>query len=56
MGGNILCNNRVQAELKITRAFGNLEHKKFIISDPEVTQCQLTSDDDLLILASDGIF
>ena len=36
-GGNILWQNRVEGEIEVTRAFGNLSHKKLIISEPETS-------------------
>lgn len=39
----------------MTRAFGNLEHKNMIISEPECVQTNLTPNDDLLILSTDGL-
>lgn len=39
----------------VTRSIGDLEHKKFIISEPEVHQMTIEEDDDLLVLSSDGI-
>lgn len=46
---------RVEGELTVTRAIGDLDHKNFIISEPEVTTAAIEEDDDLLILSSDGI-
>lgn len=39
----------------MTRAIGDLDLKKFIISEPEITQMTIEEDDDLLILCSDGL-
>jgi len=47
--------NRVNGELSVSRAFGDIEMKQLIISDPECRTMGLTRDEDLLILASDGI-
>lgn len=54
--GFILANNRVQGELTITRAIGNINHKSVIISEPETVQYVLSPIDDLLVLSTDGLF
>ena len=46
---------RVDGELTVTRAIGDRDLKKFIISEPEITQMTIEEDDDLLVLSSDGI-
>lgn len=40
----------------MTRAFGDFEHKDLIIAEPESYTSDIGADDDLLILASDGIY
>ena len=40
----------------MTRAFGDIEYKDLIIAEPETCTQAITADDDLLILASDGIY
>lgn len=40
----------------MTRAFGNAEHKRHVISEPECREIKLTPKDDLLVLASDGLY
>ena len=47
--------NRINGELSVSRAFGDFEMKELIISDPQCTTMPISYDDDLLILASDGI-
>ena len=47
--------NRINGELSVSRAFGDYEMKDLIISEPECSTQLLTHEDDLLILASDGI-
>ena len=47
---------RVDGELAVSRAIGDRNIKKFIISEPEVSHQELTENDDLLILSSDGLF
>ena len=49
-------NKRINGELSVSRAFGDYEMKQLVISEPEGTTRQLNQNDDLLILASDGIF
>ena len=46
---------RVDGELTVTRAIGDLDLKKFIISEPEITQMTIEEGDDLLVLSSDGL-
>ncbi|KAG2487269.1 hypothetical protein HYH03_014110 [Edaphochlamys debaryana] len=58
-GGEILWNEgeRVMGVLGTTRAFGDRDLKAFgVISEPEITTVARTDDDDLLILATDGVF
>ena len=48
--------NRISGELGVSRAFGNIEMKDLVISEPEGHTWPLTQNDDLLILASDGLY
>ena len=48
--------NRISGELGVSRAFGNIEMKDLVISEPEGQTWPLTQNDDLLILASDGLY
>lgn len=48
--------NRINGELSVSRAFGDYEMKELVISEPEGRTQPIHYDDDLLILASDGIF
>ena len=41
--------------MAVSRAIGNCDIKSYIIAEPEVTHYDLTEDDDLLILTSDGL-
>lgn len=57
-GGMVQCLNgvyRVDGSLAVSRAIGNCDIKSYIIAEPEVTHHDLTEDDDLLILTSDGL-
>ena len=47
---------KVQGELAVTRAFGNAELKRYIIAEPECREIKLSSNDDLLILSTDGLY
>ena len=47
---------RVQGQLIVSRAFGDIDYKDWVIAEPEGHTQQLTKEDDLLILASDGIY
>jgi protein phosphatase 1L len=52
----IIFNNRVEGQLSVSRAFGNLKLKEFVIAEPEGQTWPLTVQDDLLILSSDGLY
>lgn len=47
---------RVQGVLAVTRALGDRRLKQFVTSEPEITTHKLGPEDDLLVLASDGIW
>jgi protein phosphatase 1L len=47
--------NRINGELSVSRAFGDKDLKELVISEPEGRTMPITQEDDLLILASDGI-
>ena len=46
---------RVDGSLAVSRAIGNCDIKNYIIAEPEVSHYDLTEEDDLLILTSDGL-
>ena len=48
--------NKVNGELGVSRAFGDIEMKDLVISEPEGQTWPLTQHDDLLILSSDGLY
>lgn len=54
--GGFILKGKVRGELAVTRAFGNIELKNLIISEPECVQTYLTAKDDLLILSTDGLY
>ncbi|XP_042012612.1 probable protein phosphatase 2C 10 isoform X1 [Salvia splendens] len=47
---------RVNGQLAVSRAFGDKNLKTHLRSDPDVTNAEIDSDTDILILASDGIW
>ena len=47
---------RVQGVLALTRSIGDVQYKSYIINEPETQSYQLSPQDDLLILSSDGLF
>ena len=47
---------RVGGVLAVSRAFGDRPLKRFVIPTPDIKQEQLTSDDEFIILASDGLW
>ncbi|KAL0375986.1 UNVERIFIED_CONTAM: putative protein phosphatase 2C 10 [Sesamum calycinum] len=47
---------RVNGQLAVSRAFGDKNLKTHLRSDPDVTNAEIDSDTDLLILASDGLW
>ncbi|KAK4424327.1 putative protein phosphatase 2C 10 [Sesamum alatum] len=47
---------RVNGQLAVSRAFGDKNLKTHLRSDPDVTNAEVDSDTDLLILASDGLW
>lgn len=47
---------RVDGSLAVSRAIGDIKYKQFLISEPEVATFQIQPDDDVLILASDGLY
>ncbi|XP_042391775.1 probable protein phosphatase 2C 74 [Zingiber officinale] len=58
-GGFVTCHNgtwRVQDTLAVSRSFGDLSLKEWIISEPEIKNIHLTPDCEFLILASDGLW
>eukprot|EP00602_Paraphysomonas_sp_CaronLab_P002170 CAMPEP_0185027812 /NCGR_PEP_ID=MMETSP1103-20130426/13044_1 /TAXON_ID=36769 /ORGANISM="Paraphysomonas bandaiensis, Strain Caron Lab Isolate" /LENGTH=635 /DNA_ID=CAMNT_0027561947 /DNA_START=194 /DNA_END=2101 /DNA_ORIENTATION=- len=58
-GGTVTYNTgiaRVAGVLAVSRAFGNYGIRSLIRADPDITQRELTPDDDFLILASDGLW
>ena len=48
--------NRVMGELAISRAIGDHKLRPFVIAEPEVTRMIRRPDDEMLIMASDGLW
>lgn len=57
-GGRVICwdGYRVGGFLALSRALGDRYLKRYVISEPEVTCVQRGSEDEVLILASDGLW
>jgi serine/threonine protein phosphatase PrpC len=48
--------SRVDGNLAVSRAIGDIQYKSHVISVPEVETRDLDSEDDLLLLSTDGLF
>ena len=46
----------VQGSLQITRSIGDRKYKKYISCEPDVFEHDITSDDQMLIMGSDGFW
>lgn len=47
---------RVDGSIAVSRAIGDYPYKQYLISEPETYSAQVQSNDDLLILSTDGLF
>ncbi|KAI9500749.1 phosphatase 2C-like domain-containing protein [Coemansia spiralis] len=54
--GGYVFNGRVNGVLAVTRALGDSSLKQFVIGNPFTTETKIKDDDDLLILACDGLW
>jgi len=54
--GCFIIGGKVAGILSVTRAFGDLELKPYLISDPFIKKTNLTDADDRLIIACDGLW
>ncbi|KAJ2801740.1 mgpp2cl-1, protein phosphatase 2C-like protein 1, partial [Coemansia guatemalensis] len=54
--GGYVFNGRVNGILAVTRALGDSSLKQFVIGNPFTTETDLDDEDDLLILACDGLW
>lgn len=46
----------MQDSLAVSRSFGDILLKKWVISEPEIRKLQITSDCGFLVMASDGLW
>lgn len=46
---------RVDGQITVSRAIGDMPYKDFIIPEPECYHSEIQDDDDVLILCSDGL-
>ncbi|KAL2898601.1 putative protein phosphatase 2C 25 [Bienertia sinuspersici] len=59
LGGYIDCYNgvwRIQGSLAVSRGIGDRQLKQWVIAEPETKVLKIKSDDEFLILASDGLW
>jgi len=54
--GGFVMSGRVNGVLAVTRSLGDSSMKEFVVGAPYTTETDLTEDDELLILACDGIW
>ncbi|KAH9978556.1 protein serine/threonine phosphatase 2C [Lactifluus volemus] len=54
--GGFVMSGRVNGVLAVTRSLGDSSMKEFVVGAPYTTETELTDDDELLILACDGIW
>ena len=47
---------RVQGVLSVSRAIGDINYKEYLISEPEMSSIQITAQDQILILSTDGLY
>ncbi len=47
---------RLMGQLNVTRAFGDAIYRPYITSEPEFSTYSFTTDDVLLVLATDGLW
>ena len=56
-GGGVVFNGRVYGQLMLSRAFGDWELKSYgVICEPHVTRYEIESDDQFLVVATDGVW
>jgi protein phosphatase PTC1 len=53
--GGFVMSGRVNGVLAVTRSLGDSSMKEFVVGAPYTTETELTDDDELLILACDGV-
>ena len=47
---------RVSGVLSVSRAIGDISYKEYISSEPEISSIQISHQDQLLILSTDGLY
>jgi protein phosphatase PTC1 len=53
--GGFVMSGRVNGVLAVTRSLGDSSMKEFVVGAPYTTETDLTEDDEVLILACDGV-
>jgi protein phosphatase PTC1 len=53
--GGFVMSGRVNGVLAVTRSLGDSSMKEFVVGAPYTTETVLTEDDEMLILACDGV-
>lgn len=53
--GGFVMSGRVNGVLAVTRSLGDSSMKEFVVGAPYTTETELTEDDEMLILACDGV-
>lgn len=59
LGGVIIVNKSrslVQGSLQITRSLGDRKYKKYISCEPDIYEHEITNEDQMIIMASDGFW
>jgi len=56
LGGYVTTENRVNGILQVSRSFGDFHLAPFVSVEPNVTEYELTGDEEFIVLASDGIW
>lgn len=47
---------RTQGQIAVSRSFGDFNLKKFIISEPDVTEYKLKREDLFIVMGTDGLW
>jgi protein phosphatase PTC1 len=53
--GGFVMSGRVNGVLAVTRSLGDSSMKEFVVGSPYTTETELCEEDELLILACDGV-
>lgn len=54
--GGVIFGGRIFGQFSLTRAFGNIPLKKWVIADPFIKKINITENDKYAVIASDGIW